>query len=78
MNREWNWNIMDATKKTIDCPFCDTDENRAIYLARVWFSFYKYQVLCCGCQTLGPQENSEAEAIKSWNKRNLKFLDQMD
>ena len=69
---------MNVTEKTIDCPFCNTEESRSIYLVRIWFSAYKYQVLCCGCQTLGPQKNSEETAIKSWNKRNLEFLDQMD
>ncbi|MBC8550876.1 MAG: hypothetical protein H8D23_14625 [Candidatus Brocadiales bacterium] len=69
---------MDVTEKTLDCPFCNTEESRFTYLIRSWCHIKKYQILCFGCQALGPQESSEEEAIKSWNKRNLEFLDQMD
>ncbi|UCE81923.1 MAG: Lar family restriction alleviation protein [Deltaproteobacteria bacterium] len=54
------------------CPFCGSRENEADRTClRVTPDPQRYFAVSCWCGASGPVKDSEEEAIKSWNNRNL-------
>lgn len=45
------------------CPFCGGEYKTAVYMAGMW------RVQCGRCMSYGPAEESEGDAIRSWNER---------
>lgn len=47
------------------CPFCGSKSDFLLYMGDAQRS----QIICRKCETFGPRESNEKEAIKSWNTR---------
>ena len=52
------------TQKLKSCPFCGADEASVEVID---YDFYGVQCYCC--KATGPTEETKAEAISAWNRR---------
>jgi Lar family restriction alleviation protein len=51
-----------TTPELLPCPFCGSDETRLN-------ETYSHWVSCDRCQSEGPGEDTQPEAIAAWNRR---------
>lgn len=53
-------------EKLKPCPFCGSEN---VKLTEVSDAYYKYRVICCGCEIRTSPEHIDAIAIAAWNRR---------
>jgi Lar family restriction alleviation protein len=72
VKEKWNLDFIDIEDKHKKCPFCAHDK-QSIYYRETdgfgWFSVKYYNVRCNSCGAEGPEERTEEEAWKAWDKR---------
>jgi Lar family restriction alleviation protein len=57
------------TIELLPCPFCGK-ENRSVYHGATGWP----KVICIECRATGPEEQTEWEAVESWNMRSKRGL----